>query len=77
MRLKNVPGAKGRPEEILAALGIAALLLAAGGVFLLPHMSSALEAWQGEPLRRLRELHAQARWAEHPLCAKCDEFHRP
>jgi hypothetical protein len=24
MRLKNVPGAKGRPEELLAALGIPA-----------------------------------------------------
>lgn len=39
--------------------------------------SNILAAWRGEGLSSLRRLHAESRWAEHPLCKACQEFHRP
>jgi hypothetical protein len=36
-----------------------------------------LAVWRGAALSELRQLHSQHRWQEHPLCAACQEFHRP
>ena len=38
---------------------------------------SLLEVWRGERMANLRKIHAEQRWMEHPLCVRCEEFHRP
>jgi radical SAM protein with 4Fe4S-binding SPASM domain len=39
--------------------------------------SSLAEIWQSAGYQRLREIHATAHWADHPLCRNCAEWHRP
>jgi radical SAM protein with 4Fe4S-binding SPASM domain len=39
--------------------------------------STVEELWQGAELLRLRELHYQGRYDEHPLCARCRFWHQP
>jgi len=39
--------------------------------------SSIAQVWSGDELQRVRRLHAAGRWDEIPLCAACDQFHRP
>ncbi len=39
--------------------------------------SSLQEIWQGSKLERLRRCHADGEFAANPLCAACDEWHRP
>jgi len=39
--------------------------------------SSLAEVWRGETMQRLRRAHTEGKFDEHPLCAACDEWHRP
>ena len=38
---------------------------------------SLTEIWQGRQLNALREAHRAGAYSLHPMCEKCDEWHRP
>ena len=38
---------------------------------------TVLDAWRSDALAELRRMHAARRYDEHPICAGCEEFHRP
>ncbi|MEK6799137.1 MAG: radical SAM/SPASM domain-containing protein [Planctomycetota bacterium] len=41
------------------------------------HEQSLAEIWHGSAMQELRQLHRGDRFDAHPLCAACDEWHRP
>ena len=41
------------------------------------HERSLQEIWQGPAFEALRAGHRQGKYDAHPLCAACDEWHRP